>query len=279
VRCTLAAIVVVTLLLHLSPIKSVTVQDYVDLNKSFANEKAYKTQLFNEMKQDLKLPQIQVQARALAQAQIDIGPIETTRLAGRFAMPAIALNFSSLLTIFALALTLAAIGLIESLMTLTLIDELTETRGNGNRECMGQGIANIVSGFFGSMGGCAMIGQSMINIRSGGRSRLSGISAALFLLCFIVFPPLWGFIGKIPVASLIGVMFIVVIEFKDCRAYDHSALEAISTISQRYNELGKKIRLRHLSTECQKLLKKADDIIEVDLYTDPKYHIATNITP
>ena len=85
------------------------------------------------------------------------------------------------------ALILAAIGLIESLMTLNLIDELTETRGNGNKECIAQGTANIVNGFFGGMGGCAMIGQSIINIKSGGRGRLSGIVAALALLCFILF--------------------------------------------------------------------------------------------
>ena len=96
-------------------------------------------------------------------------------------------------------------------MTLTLIDELTETRGSSNRECVAQGLANMVSGFFGSMGGCAMIGQSMINIRSGGRHRLSGITAALCLLAFIMIPPLWNCIGMIPVPALIGVMFIVVI--------------------------------------------------------------------
>ena len=104
---------------------------------------------------------------------------------------------------------LAAVGLIESLMTLTLIDELTETRGNSTRECLGQGAANVVTGFFGGMGGCAMIGQSIINIKSGGRGRLSGISAGLFLLAFILFAsPL---IEKIPLAALTGVMFMVVI--------------------------------------------------------------------
>ena len=113
--------------------------------------------------------------------------------------------------ILGLSLTLAAIGLIESLMTLTLIDELKETRGRSNKECIGQGVANVVSGLFGSVDGCAMIGPTMINIRSGGRHRLSGFSAALFLLCFILFPPLWSCIGLIPVPALIGVMFIVVI--------------------------------------------------------------------
>ena len=107
------------------------------------------------------------------------------------------------------ALILAAIGLIESLMTLNLIDELTETRGNSNRECLAQGGANIVTGFFGGMGGCAMIGQSIINIKGGGRTRLSGIVAALALLGFILFAS--GLIEQVPIAALVGVMFMVVI--------------------------------------------------------------------
>jgi SulP family sulfate permease len=107
------------------------------------------------------------------------------------------------------ALILAAIGLIESLMTLNLIDDLTETRGNSNRECMAQGGANIITGLFGGMGGCAMIGQSIINIKGGGRGRLSGIFAAIMLLVFILFAsPL---IEKVPIAALVGVMFMVVI--------------------------------------------------------------------
>ena len=107
------------------------------------------------------------------------------------------------------ALILAAIGLIESLMTLNLIDDLTETRGNTNRECMAQGGANIVTGFFGGMGGCAMIGQSIINIKGGGRGRLSGIVAALALLAFILFAS--GLIEQVPIAALVGVMFMVVV--------------------------------------------------------------------
>ena len=107
------------------------------------------------------------------------------------------------------AFILAAIGLIESLMTLNLIDEMTETRGSGNRECVAQGGANILNGLFGGMGGCAMIGQSIINISSGGRGRLSGIVAAIALLCFVLFgAPL---IEQIPIAALVGVMFMVVI--------------------------------------------------------------------
>jgi SulP family sulfate permease len=111
--------------------------------------------------------------------------------------------------IFSTAFLLAAVGLIESLMTLSLIDEVTETRGSGNRECVAQGGANILNGLFGGMGGCAMIGQSIINVNAGGRGRLSGLFAALALLSFILFgAPL---IEQIPIAALVGVMFMVVI--------------------------------------------------------------------
>lgn len=118
-------------------------------------------------------------------------------------------TWASIKFIFPYALILAAIGLIESLMTLNLIDDLTETRGNSNRECMAQGGANIFTGFFGGMGGCAMIGQSLINIKGGGRGRLSGIVAALALLAFILFAS--GLIEQVPIAALVGVMFMVVI--------------------------------------------------------------------
>jgi SulP family sulfate permease len=111
--------------------------------------------------------------------------------------------------ILSTAFILAAVGLIESLMTLNLIDEMTETRGNGNRECIAQGSANMLNGFFGGMGGCAMIGKSIINVDSGGRGRLSGAVAAIALLCFVLFgAPL---IEQIPIAALVGVMFMVVI--------------------------------------------------------------------
>ncbi|MCA9034415.1 MAG: SulP family inorganic anion transporter, partial [Planctomycetaceae bacterium] len=93
--------------------------------------------------------------------------------------------------------------------TLTLVDEITETRGSGNRECLGQGLANILCGLFGGMGGCAMIGQSLINVNSGGRGRLSGIVAAVCLLLFVLF--LSPLIEMIPMAALVGVMFMVVI--------------------------------------------------------------------
>ena len=267
---------------------------------------------------------------------------------------------------------LAAVGLIESLLTLSLIDEVTSTRGRGNRECMGQGIANTVTGLFGGMGGCAMIGQSMINVNSGGRQRLSGVAAALFLLMFILFAsPL---IERIPMAALVGVMFVVVlatfewsslrimgkipatdafililvsavtvftdlaiavvvgvivsalvfawehakhinihtyddeqgsrvhelngplffgsvknflelfnpeddpddviIEFQNSRVADHSAIEAIDTLAERYIRAGKTLHLRHLSEECGKLLKKAGDLVEVNVMEDPRYHVA-----
>ncbi len=119
------------------------------------------------------------------------------------------LNLHTLWIILPFALTMAGVGLIESLMTLSLIDEITETRGRGNRECFGQGLANIVSGLFGGMGGCAMIGQSLINVNSGGRGRASGITAALCLLSFVLVLAPW--IEMIPMAALVGVMFMVVI--------------------------------------------------------------------
>ena len=121
----------------------------------------------------------------------------------------IPINLKTLWFILPYALILAAVGLIESLLTLNLIDELTETRGNSNRECVAQGGANMVNGLFGGMGGCAMIGQSIINVNSGGKGRLSGIVAAIALLCFILFAaPL---IEQVPIAALVGVMFMVVI--------------------------------------------------------------------
>ncbi len=119
------------------------------------------------------------------------------------------MNLETLWIVLPFSLTLAGVGLIESLMTLSLIDEITETRGRGNRECKGQGIANIICGIFGGMGGCAMIGQSLINVNSGGRGRLSGIMAAVCLLLFVLVLAPW--IEMIPMAALVGVMFMVVI--------------------------------------------------------------------
>lgn len=127
----------------------------------------------------------------------------------QFHIPMVPLNLDTLFIIFPVALTLAAIGLIESLLTLTLIDEMTDTRGRTSQECIGQGLANTTCGFFGAMGGCAMIGQTIINIKSGGRGRLSGITAALALLAFILFASSW--IERIPLAALTGLMMMVVI--------------------------------------------------------------------
>ena len=289
-----------------------------------------------------------------------------------FHIPAVPFTFETLLIILPYSFILAAVGLIESLLTLSLIDEVTNTRGRGNRECVGQGIANTVTGMFGGMGGCAMIGQSMINVNSGGRQRLSGVAAALFLLMFILFAsPL---IERIPMAALVGVMFVVVlatfewsslrimgkipatdafvlitvsavtvltdlaiavvvgviisalvfawehakhinihtyddehgsrvhelngplffgsvknflelfdpenepndviIEFQNSRVADHSAIEAIDNLAERYIRAGKTLHLRHLSEECRQLLKNAGSLVEVNVMEDPRYHVA-----
>lgn len=280
-------------------------------------------------------------------------------------------------SIISFAFLLAAIGLIESLMTLNLIDEMTETRGNGNRECIAQGGANILNGLFGGMGGCAMIGQSMINVSSGGLGRLSGVVAAVALLCFVLFgAPL---IEQIPIAALVGVMFMVVIgtfawssfrvlrkiprsdafvliavsaitvwqdlaiaviagviisalvfawknatmirarkkykedgtkvyeiwgplffgsiqtfnskftvandpdkveiDFIESKVSDHSGIEALRNIANKYLDAGKEIKLTHLSPDCKKLLLKAnpnfEKVIE-NAIDDPRYYVVTN---
>ena len=126
-----------------------------------------------------------------------------------FHIPSVPFNLETLKIILPYSIILAAIGLIESLLTLNLVGEIKEERGGASQECVAQGVANTVTGFFGGMGGCAMIGQSMINVKSGGRTRLSGISASLFLLAFILFGS--GIIEQIPLAALVGVMFMVVI--------------------------------------------------------------------
>ena len=289
----------------------------------------------------------------------------------------IPLNFETLKFIGPYALILAAIGLIESLMTLNLIDELTETRGNSNKECIAQGGANIITGLFGGMGGCAMIGQSIINIKGGGRGRLSGIVAALALLAFILFAS--GLIEQVPIAALVGVMFMVVIgtfawssfriinkipktdvfvlilvssmtvffdlaiavisgvivsalvfswenakrirarkrikadgtkvyeiwgplffgsiktfndkfdvkndhqsveiDFVESRVSDHSAIEAISNLVNKYKEEGKTIHLKHLSEDCKVLLYKSSPLFKdiiIEAIDDPRYHLAEN---
>lgn len=291
------------------------------------------------------------------------------------AMPSIPFTWDTFMLIFPYALIVAGVGLIESLLTLNLIDEITETRGSSNKECVAQGTANIASGFFLGMGGCAMIGQSLINISSGARARLSGIVASLGLLSFI----LWGapIIEQLPMAALVGVMVMVsigtfewaslkvfgkmpltdvivmvvvtlvtvflhnlalavligviisalafawenalrirarkyiddkgskhyeiygplffgsvsvfndkfdvqndpddiIIDFSESKVVDMSAIEALNGLTDRYLKAGKKVHLRHLSPDCQKLLRDADKIVEVNVMEDPTYHVAAD---
>ncbi len=318
---------------------------------------------------------LDLDARTVQDVLRDMSGDASATIAGglpAFQIPMVPLNLETLRIILPYAFILAAVGLIESLLTLTLIDELTETRGRGNKECVGQGVANTVNGLFGGMGGCAMIGQSIINIKSGGRGRLSGISAALFLLGFILFAS--SLIEMIPIAALVGVMFIVVlgtfewasfrllgripladtlvgitvavvtvltdlaiavvvgvimsalvfawehakhisaktyvddkgfkfyeitgplffgsvqnfhelfdpandpqevvVDFANTRVYDHSGLEAIDTLAERFARAQKTLHLRHLSAECKDLMDKAGSLVEVNLMEDPSYHVA-----
>ena len=152
-----------------------------------------------------------------------------------FLLPDIPLNLDTLLIIFPYSLTLTAVGLLESLMTATIVDELTDTSSNKNRECAGQGIANIMAGFFGGMAGCAMIGQSVINIKSGGRGRLSTLSAGLFLLFLLLVAGEW--VSQIPMAALVAVMIMVSIgtfswsSFKNLKKHPKtSSLVMITTV-------------------------------------------------
>jgi SulP family sulfate permease len=289
-----------------------------------------------------------------------------------FHVPDVPFKLETLRIVFPYSLVLAGVGLIETLLTLTLIDEITDTRGQPNRESLAQGAANVITGFFGGMGGCAMIGQSMINVGNGARGRLSGIAASLFLLSFILFGS--SVIERIPLAALIGVMFVVcektfewgtfrlfgkvprsdalvvvlvagvtlafnlatavvvgvivsalvfawqhakqirvqvstdargwkvyelegtlffassagfqalfspkddpqdvVIEFRRARVADHSAIQAIDSLAERYRSAGKRLHLRHLSPDCRALLERARDMIEVSLPDDPRYRVA-----
>ena len=137
---------------------------------------------------------------------------DVASIAGGFPLPSlpnVPFTLETLLIILPYSATVAAVGLLESLLTLNLIDEITETRGRGNKEAVAQGIANIASGFTGGMGGCAMIGQSLINISSGARARLSGIVASILLLVFVMF--FSGYIEQIPMAALVGIMIMVAI--------------------------------------------------------------------
>ncbi|MCH6235364.1 SulP family inorganic anion transporter [Cognataquiflexum rubidum] len=283
-----------------------------------------------------------------------------------FHLPMVPLNLDTLMIILPYSAIMAGIGLIESLLTLTLIDEITETRGHGNKECIAQGVANVTTGFFGGMGGCAMIGQSLINVNAGGRSRISGIVASLGLLAFILF--LSTYIEMVPMAALVGLMFMVaigtfewaslkvfrkvpahdvfvmvvvtlitvllhnlalavligvvisalvfswqnakrirarkyvdenglkhyemygplffasamafgqkfdpindpdeiIIDFQESRIVDHSGIDAIHKVTERYHKLGKTVYIRHLSSSSKVLLEKAETIINVN-YTD-----------
>jgi len=292
-----------------------------------------------------------------------------------FHIPEIPFNLDTLILIFPYAVIMAGVGLIESLLTLNIIDEITETRGRGNKEAVAQGIANVCSGFFSGMGGCAMLGQSLINISSGARARFSGIVAAIMLLVFIMFGS--GLIEKLPLAALTGLMIMVaigtfewaslrtfkrmpksdifvmitvtlvtvilhnlalavivgviiaalvfawdnakrirarkhidengikhyeiygplffgsvtafnekfdvlndpdevIIDFEESRVVDMSAIEALNKLTERYDKVGKKIHLKHLSADCRLLLKNADKIIDVNVVEDPTYKVVVD---
>jgi len=287
-------------------------------------------------------------------------------------IPNIPINLETILLIFPYAVIVAGVGLIESLLTLNIIDEITNTRGRGNKECIAQGSANILSGFLSGMGGCAMIGQSLINTSSGAKARLSGITAAVMLLFFIMFGS--ELIERLPMAALVGLMFmvaigtfewasfktfnrmpksdvivmilvtlitaithnlavavifgvilsalayswenakrirarkrmgdngakyyeiygplffgsttlfatkfdvendpeIVVIDFKESRIADMSAIEAVNKITERYANVGKQVHLKHLSRDSVRLLSNAEAIIDVNVVEDPKYKL------
>ncbi len=290
-------------------------------------------------------------------------------------VPEIPLTLESVKIIFPYAAIVAGVGLIESLLTLNIIDEITETRGSGNKECVAQGTANILSGFLSGMGGCAMIGQSLINTSSGARARLSGITAAVMLLVFIMFGS--SLIERLPMAALVGLMFMVaigtfewasfktfrkmpnsdvvvmvlvtlitaithnlavavlfgviisalayswenakrirakkyidddgvkhyeiygplffgsttafaekfdvqndpdevIIDFQESRVADMSGIEALNKLTERYLKVGKGVHLKHLSKDCIRLLKTAEDIIEVNVLEDPTYKVVAD---
>ncbi len=212
----LVAIVLGTLVVAFVPgVETKTVADVVETQRKLQREKAVKIDKFETAQDSLLVSERDLKGAEIAASELtdeEMGEIRQGLKADlpTFHIPEIAwANVDGLSAIFFLALAIASIGLVESLMTLSLIDELTETRGSSNRECVALGGANVVTGLFGGIGGCAMIGQSMVNINSGGRGRLSGITAAVVLLGFILFAP--GLIEMIPIACLVGVMFMVVI--------------------------------------------------------------------
>lgn len=289
-----------------------------------------------------------------------------------FGIPAAPLNLETLMIILPYSVIIALVGLIESLLTLSVLDEMSGTRGSGNKECIAQGTGNVTCGFFGAMAGCAMIGQSIINFTSGGLGRLSGVVAAILLISFVV--AFSDFISLLPMAVLVGIMFMVsiatfewaslnrlrfmpradalvlvstttitiffdlaiavisgviisalvfawqhariytrtrsemdgtkiydldgplffgsitsfnevfdiendpekvVIDFKNARVMDSSAVEAIDGITRKYTEAGKTLTLRHLSKDCKMMLKNAGPYCEYE-EDDPTYKVAVN---
>ncbi|MGO4905034.1 SulP family inorganic anion transporter [Flavobacterium sp. W20_MBD1_R3] len=289
-----------------------------------------------------------------------------------FHIPNIPLNLQTLQIIFPYALIMASVGLTEGLLTLNLVDEITETKGKGNKECIAQGSANILNGFFFGMGGCPMIAQTLVNLSAGSRARLSGIIAALTILVIILFGA--PIIEQLPMAALVGVMIMVaigtfewasfriinkmpkhdifvgilvalitivlhnlalavligviisalvfswesakrirakkyeddkgvkhyeiygplffasttaflekfdvsndpnevIIDFKESKIADMSAIDAVNKITERYAKVSKTVHLRHLSEDCKLLLKNADSVIDVNILEDPTYKV------
>ncbi|MDG2431214.1 MULTISPECIES: SulP family inorganic anion transporter [Flavobacterium] len=292
-----------------------------------------------------------------------------------FHVPEIAFTFETLKLIFPYSLIMASVGLTEGLLTLNLVDEMTGTKGSGNRECIAQGGANILNGFFFGMGGCPMIAQTLVNLSAGSRARLSGIIAAFTILIIILFGA--PVIEKLPIAALVGVMVMVaigtfewislriinkmpkhdifvgvlvavitimlhnlalavligviisalvfawesakrirakkyidengvkhyeiygplffasttafsekfdvfedptevIIDFRESKIADMSAIDALNKITERYAKLGKKVHLRHLSKDCRILLDNADDVIDINIMEDPTYKVAVD---
>ncbi|MCU7612911.1 SulP family inorganic anion transporter [Chryseobacterium sp. GMJ5] len=289
-----------------------------------------------------------------------------------FHIPAIPVSLETLQIIFPYALIMAGVGLIESLLTLSMVDEITDSKGNANKEAAAQGIANITNGFFGGMGGCAMVAQTLVNLNAGSRARLSGIIASVTILIIILVGA--PFIEKIPMAALVGVMMMVaistfqwvsirivnkmpksdifvgmtvalitivlhnlalavlvgviisalvfawdnakrirarkytdengikyyeifgplffgsvtaftdkfdpkndpervIVDFKESRIVDMSAIDALDKLSKRYARQNKKILLKHLSEDCRTMLKNAEAVIEVNIQEDPTYKV------
>jgi SulP family sulfate permease len=289
-----------------------------------------------------------------------------------FHIPNIPINLETLQIIFPYALIMASVGLTEGLLTLNLVDEITATKGNGNRECIAQGSSNILNGFFFGMGGCPMIAQTLVNLSAGSRARLSGIVAALTILVIILFGA--PIIEQLPMAALVGVMIMVaigtfewasfriinkmpkhdifvgvlvalitivlhnlalavligviisalvfawesakrirakkyidekgvkhyeiygplffasttaflekfdvsndprevIIDFKESKITDMSAIDAVNKITERYAKVNKTVHLRHLSADCRTMLKNADSVIDVNILEDPTYKV------